>query len=77
MLRDETVDLMTNNDRLNKFITDLKRELKMVNDEIRDKQNELKEKQENMKTREERIGIYQEQIGDLQKKKQILSYRTW
>ena len=25
MLRDETIDLMTNNDRLNKFITDLKR----------------------------------------------------
>ena len=37
----------------------------------------LKEKQENMKQREERIGIFQEQIGDLQKKKQILSYRTW
>ena len=30
-----------------------------------------------MKLREERIGIFQEQIGDLQKKKQILSYRTW
>jgi hypothetical protein len=30
-----------------------------------------------MKIREERIGIFQEQIGDLQKKKQILSYRTW
>lgn len=30
-----------------------------------------------MKAREEKIGQYQERIGDLQKKKQILSYRTW
>lgn len=35
------------------------------------------EKQEQMKVREEKIGDFQERIGDLQKKKQILSYRTW
>jgi hypothetical protein len=39
MLKDQTVDLMTTNDRLNKFIGDLRRELSLIQDEIEKKQN--------------------------------------
>jgi chromosome segregation ATPase len=35
------------------------------------------EKQELMKSREDKLGDFQERIKDLQKKKNILSYRTW
>ena len=77
ILRDETVGYMASNDRLANYITELKRELRLISEEIEFKQCSLKEKQENMKLREEKISQYQEQIGDLQKKKQILVYRTW
>lgn len=30
-----------------------------------------------MRLREEKIGDFQDRISDLQKKKQILGYRTW
>ena len=68
---------MASNDRLTNYITELKRELRIITEEIEFNQCSLKEKQENMKLREEKISQYQDQIGDLQKKKQILGYRTW
>ena len=77
MYKEEIIDLMSQNDRLEKFVIDGRAELKRIVGEINEKNDELREKQEQMKTKEERIGEYQERIGDLQKKKQILSYRTW
>lgn len=77
MFKEEIIDLMSQNDRLEKFVSDGRGELKKILGEIKEKNDELREKQEFMKSKEERIGEYQERIGDLQKKKQILSYRTW
>ena len=52
MLKEEIVDLMSNNDRLDKYISDSKKELQSVLKEIQLKSESLLEKQEQMKLRE-------------------------
>ncbi len=52
MLKEEIVDLMSNNDRLDKYISDAKKELQSILKEIQLKSESLLEKQEQMKLRE-------------------------
>lgn len=56
MLKEEIIDLMSNNDRLDKYISDSKKELQNILKQIQMKSDELLEKQEQMKAREEKIG---------------------
>ena len=52
-------------------------ELGEVQRAISAKKQELLAKQEALRNREERIAEYQARIADLNKKKEVLGYRTW
>ena len=68
---------MSDNDRSSQLITQLRSELQNIRRNIKGKMEELDQKQENLRNREQRIACHQERIGDLQKKKEVLSYRIW
>lgn len=52
-------------------------ELNSIIQKINQKKEDLLSKQQSLKAREEKISEYQDRITDLQKKKEVLSYRTW
>lgn len=56
---------------------DYRDELASITRQIQQKRQDLLIKQDALKNREERLAEQQERIADLQKKKEVLSYRTW
>lgn len=56
---------------------DYREELSSIIEQIQQKKQDLYLKQDALKNREEKLAEQQERIADLQKKKEVLSYRTW
>ena len=56
---------------------DLQEELANITKQLEVRKQDLLAKQDSLKNREEMLAEYQQRMTDLQKKKEVLGYRTW